>query len=413
MRKLWYRIRLFLGGCKGTVYRCIAHYSYILSVPFKAWVIRRKNKIRVLYVVSEVSMWKTENLYRIMLNHPRFEPLLLPVNDYIKPVATEEVEAYFRKKDYAYIKLNEGSSIRKDIHPDIIFYQQAYPGYIDNKLFESSNRYALFCFVNYCFRDTMSVKTVNLPLLNIAWKVYSENEMISSELRTLMNNKGRNIENTGLPIMDELVKDKNCFPNRWKILDDSRKRIVYAPHHSVLPEDMLAWGSIMEYGEFILSLAEKYGEQTQWVFKPHPFLYKKLCRIWGVEKSDAYYHKWATLYNSQFVDGAYLDVIKHSDAMLHDCSSFRIEYLYMDKPVMYLYTSRPQTEITCSQLSYKALALHYPAYTCHDIEEFVINVINGHDPLKKKRCIFKERYLVPKGESACNNIISSILGNTR
>ena len=37
---------------------------------------RQKPKIKMLFVISEISIWKTESLYCEMLKHPRFEPIL-------------------------------------------------------------------------------------------------------------------------------------------------------------------------------------------------------------------------------------------------------------------------------------------------------------------------------------------------
>lgn len=58
----------------------------------------------------------------------------------------------------------------------------------------------------------------------------------------------------------------------------------------------------------------------------------------------------------------------------------------------------------------KALSLHYQAWTLQEIEEFILNVINGKDLMKQKRDYFKESYLVPpNGKSASDNIIDCLL----
>ena len=46
------------------------------------------------------------------------------------------------------------------------------------------------------------------------------------------------------------------------------------------------------------------------------------------------------LWNAQMVDGRYIEVFKHSDAMIHDCGSFSLEYFYAHKPMMFLYENK-------------------------------------------------------------------------
>lgn len=411
MKNLISRVHLYLGGIKGWLYGMYQYHSYKLSIPFKVSKMRKKEHIDVLFVLSEVSMWKTENLYLKMLSHPRLTPHLLAVGDCIKPDSYMEVMDYCRSKGYPCGILNKGESIQSKYSPDIIFYQQAYEGYIDDSLFYNSNRDSLFCFVNYCFRNTLNEKTVNLYLLNIAWKVFSENDTCTKEVSRFMRNHGVNLYNTGLPIMDIFTQPKENFPNRWKENSIGRKRIIYSPHHSILPEDRLAWGSILEYGDFILQLARKYKKETQWIFKPHPFLKAKLFTVWGVERTEAYYNSWNTMENTQMVDGDYIDIFKHSDAMIHDCGSFMIEYIYSHNPVMYLFSSRPQKDVDINKMSAEALKLHYSAHSALDIENFLQNVIEGKDVLREDRETYYKTELKPKTNSACDNIIKEIIAN--
>ena len=56
--------------------RKLTFYLYRRSIPNKVKEMRKKPKIKVLFVVSELSIWKTEHLYCEMLKHPRFQPVL-------------------------------------------------------------------------------------------------------------------------------------------------------------------------------------------------------------------------------------------------------------------------------------------------------------------------------------------------
>ncbi len=64
-----------------------------------------------------------------------------------------------------------------------------------------------------------------------------------------------------------------------------------------------------------------------------------------------------------------------------------------------------------NEFAKRAFDLHYKGSSLLDIETFIKNVIDGNDPLRNDRRQFFEDYLVPpKGKSASENIIDSILG---
>ena len=412
MKQFLDRLHHFLANCKGETYSFCKYHWYRFCIPYRVWRIRHKKQIKVLFVVSEVSMWKTESLYQIMLSHPRFDPYIFPVGDVTKPDADTEVKEYCERKGYDFVQMKDGDTIQTRIHPDVIFYQQAYPKYIDDKWFEMNNRQSLFCHVNYCFQNTLVKNSLDRPLQNIAWMVFSENEVCAKEVASIMKNKGRNLVVTGLPFMDELLVSKSHYADPWKPQEYPKKRIIYAPHHSLMPDDLVSWSSFLENGEFVLALAKKYSKSTQWVFKPHPFLEPKLRKLWGDEKTDKYFKEWSMLPNTQIVNGGYYDVFKHSDAMIHDCGSFLLEYQYTGNPVMFLHSSRPLKNIKLNQMTQISKSLHYQGYNNSDIEELVKMVIAGDDPLREKRqTFFKEAFIPPHGKTASENIIDALLGN--
>ena len=55
--------------------------------------------------------------------------------------------------------------------------------------------------------------------------------------------------------------------------------------------------------------------------------------------------------------------------------------------------------------------MHYKAYENDEIEQFVVDVIDGRDEKKNEReCFFKNYLVPPNGKTACENIMNSILG---
>jgi CDP-glycerol glycerophosphotransferase (TagB/SpsB family) len=180
----------------------------------------------------------------------------------------------------------------------------------------------------------------------------------------------------------------------WKLQERPKKRIIWAPHHTV--DYLFNFSNFLNYCEDMLQLAEKYQEEVQFAFKPHPVLKFKLINLWGLEKTEEYYKRWENLSNGQIEQGDYIDLFKTSDAMIHDCGSFTAEYLYTQKPVLFqIRDEKVKDEFNSfGQLCFEK---HYHAYTIEETETFIREiVINGNDPKAEEREQFYKQYLYPQ-----------------
>lgn len=383
------------------------YQDYIL--PIKVRRVRNKRSISVLFVLNELGAWKTETLYKKMLGHPRFITKLLLVPTIESPDAIDVLKAYLNNKGYKYdVVSDDEKEIKECYSSDIIFYQKPYEGQMEDKYFYLYHLDSLFCYVLYGFRNRNYPQIKKYKFIKFIWQFYAENEKVIEESVPVFSTKAKNMVNTGLPFMDDLLQDKSFYDNPWKECGN-KKKIIYAPHHTIF-SDLYEYATFLDYCDFMLEMAEKYKDKVQWAFKPHPVLKSKLYSIWGKEKTDSYYKKWESLDNGQVSYGEYMGLFKHSDAMIHDCGSFRLEYLYTGNPVMFLQKGEVLNDYMNWQTE-EALNLHYKGYNMDDIEGFIKDVINGNDKLKDKRKDFVDTYLTPpNGKSACDNIINAILG---
>ena len=387
---------------------------YRKLMPLRIKYIRSKKVIKVLFVITEVGPWKTKELYKAMVKHRRFRPFIGISESCEVPDEKKELIHFLKKIGIPFVDLDKDTkNVFHNISPDIIFYQKPYEEVYKKNIRYWKHMSSLFCYVCYAFRSSDVSWSINLPLFDLLCQQYFENKLVASPYRlSLMNDKGKQAVVTGLPIQDQLMIPKEKFADPWKKQDHPKKRIIYAPHHTIGGIHMpgLALSSFLENGELLLDLMHKYKDQVQWTFKPHPLLYKNLLIVWGQEKTDRYYDEWKNAENSQFEDGEYDALFKYSDAMIHDCSSFTIEYHYTKNPVMYL-VRQQGLESSYNEFGQKAFDLHYKGHSKEQIEQFILNVINGIDPMKSEREHFYNKYLIPPhGKTACENIINAILG---
>ncbi len=375
--------------------------------------IRKKPHIKVLFIIGEASTWKTEMLYVSMLKHPRFQPILGVTASLWDPSSKQILLNYLKSKHYDYVDLDQPDVSISKINPDIKLYYKPYESNYQHGLYFDYNLKSLVCSINYGFSATAGKDSFKHEIKQYAWREFVENESVVRAQKEA----GKDVRNkavTGIPLQDFLSLPKETYHDPWKG-PKTKKRIIYAPHHSFKGYNgtFIEYATFLMFGEFLLKMANKYADQVQWVFKPHPSLHGKLTQIWGNKRADEYYHKWESLSNAQIELGAYNDIFLYSDAMIHDCSSFIIEYQYSGKPVLFLEEeSHTAEQLQMSEFGYEAYKAHYHARTEEEIERFIQMVINGEDPKKLERKAFFDKYLqLPAGRTASENIINTILGN--
>lgn len=386
-------------------------YYTRLFTPVKAFFIRKKRQINVIFIITELGCWKTEKLYLQMRNHPRFNPTIRVLSTWENRLAKEECIAYLKEKQYDFEVLDSDTPLQKDFKADIIFYQKPYLWVYSPIHTFLKNRNALFAYVSYGFHNVMSDYICNQLLHNYCWQYYVENESCAKEMAATMDNKGRNLKVTGVPMGDSFLLPRSSYKSRWKPQAVKKKRIIWAPHFSITSSEILLYSTFLMYADFMVEIAQMYASKVQFLFKPHPLLLPRLYDLWGKEKADAYYELWASMENTQVELGQYVDFFMTSDAMIHDCSSFTVEYMYTCKPVMYLNRENvDRHDYNLCNFAKQAYRLHYMGYNENDIENFIVNVVNGHDVKATARQSFWRHNLIPpNGKTASKNIIDAIL----
>lgn len=384
-------------------------WQYRRNIPQKVKAIRCKEKIKVAFMLFELGSWKTESLYKSMLEHGRFDPIIIVTPSLENYYATSILIEYLKRSNYSYIYAGDVYDL-SELNIDIMFYQKPYKSCYMMQHWCEHNKEILYCFIEYGLHTICDAQWANPKLNGYLWQNYFENEDTALEFKKIMRYPD-SITITGYLPFDRLFGKIKCNP--WKN-HGTKKRIIYAPHHSFKENHShgLQYATFLEYGEYILELAKKYKNKVQWAFKPHPRLYDKLVSIWGQERTDKYYQEWGNNEYGQVELGVYEDLFMTSDAMIHDCSTFTIEYHSTQKPVLYLFDGcEPQCMENLTSCTKQALDLHYKAYNKEQIEEFILNVISNKDPMLMSRKVFCESNLRPPyNKTAAQNILNSILG---
>lgn len=378
---------------------------YNIKKPRIKNIIQKKNSIRVVFFVLYDNMWKSDGLFRLLMASERFDPYIVssPYPHHPREFSRNnqsKLEKFFHDKGFPYINgydfdLEQWFDI-KSFHPDIVFYQQPYnTGYKGFKI-EQLWKKCLFAYIPYTYELEDNPVLVNSLLMNIAWKVFLPSEYEVKRQSTILLNSGDNLIATGAPLADALLQPQVNVNNIWKQNDTKIKKVIWAPHHSILSEDLLHYSNFLEVSERMLDIAEKYQGKIQFAFKPHPVLKRKLYKLhgWGKSTTDSYYMKWASMPNTTIVEGEYVDLFKSSDAMIHDCSTFTAEYLFTRKPVMFL--EKQGQAPSFNEFGKACYSKHYIGNTPDDVEMFLRDIVlSGNDSMKAERDEFFVNTLMP------------------
>ena len=369
--------------------------------------LHKQGKARVLFFLQTPSVWKYDALYRQLEKSEYFEPIVAvsPFNVHLNYDKEEcfrvmrQTEEFAQKQGYHFVstydrETHKWVNIKKLYQPDIVFFTKPYkdtlPAYHIYNFQE-----ALTLYLPYGINCiNLFHNTYGLPFQALLWKFLVETEFQQRFAEQYEQSHGDNVEIVGALAEEKLMQANYKPKDVWKPQSKKKKRIIWAPHHTV--DYLFNFSNFLNYCEDMLKLAEKYKNEIQIAFKPHPVLKFKLINIWGLEKTEDYYNRWANLANGQIEQGDYIDLFKTSDAMIHDCASFTVEYLYAQKPVLFQIRDEKVKE-EFNSFGQMCLEQHYLAYSIEETEQFIKDVvIAGKDPKKEQRERFYKDYLYPK-----------------
>lgn len=376
--------------------------------------------------MQNASQWKYEVLYSELSKNPRFCCVVVIIPNFQKPQWQEDFHAVFSlfsKKEYNLIK---GYDLKtkifleaEELNADIIFYSQARDPF--DKYFMTRFPNSLPVYVPYTiFCNEDPDYAYNKPFHNLLWAhfVPSPKHLECSMAFSIF--KGKNtydVGYTGCDVFHPIFRDKFFTPSVWKSNKPVKKRIIWAPHHTIgelrLDGDHSGdHSTFLTFSKFMQQMAVKYSDKIELAFKPHPNLKQKLFEHpnWGRERTIEYYNAWGDSENTSRNEGRYESLFVQSDAMIHDSVSFMAEYIFLKKPVMYLVKDKIKTRKTMNEFGLLTLDLHELGHNEEEVETFIKGVISGKKDKKieKKQEFLEDLMGVTRTQYSAKRIISTI-----
>lgn len=399
-------------------------------------------KVRVAFLAISAAEWAADRVYRLLSEDERLEcfVVLCPLVDRAvgdRKKTEEQSYHFFQNNRYDVKRVyqsEEDTCAGWELiggFPDIVIHltswYQALPAAFQIVQFPLN---IMNCYLPYGMYVADSLNGIyakmavyNKEMVNLMWRVYADSEanLAGYERYGLLHAK--NVRYSGFAKMDSFFEKKGYteeqIRNIWKIPSDigvdERKKVIIAPHHTIENSEIVVYSTFTRNAYFWLYLAKKYQDRISFIYKPHPNLRMKVVRcgyFQSNEEYEAYVDAWKSLPNARVSEEeGYLDIFATSDGMIMDSASFLGEYLYVNKPMLFLTREEQAFNILGKKLVsgyYTAKGEDYMA-----IEQFLQRVIQkGEDSMQDIRSrIFAEEldYVDKNGcgasEFICNDIL--------
>ena len=383
---------------------------------------RQQRPVRVAFFVLNISMWKYQGLHDLLRRDKRFSvyTVLSPGLGYLTEQRLRDLRQmrqYFNDRQIDYIDWqleNDAppTDIRKTIDPDIVVYMQPYHGVYHplHCFLKFTDR--LILYTPYSFVQAQDPYNYDNEMQNIAWKQYFPTSCHIEDAQRLARNKGINIVAAGYASADDFLN--NDYQEVWHDEGHSRRRLIWAPHCTLANDgSVFSRSNFLMMADYMVKLAQRHTNDLQIAFKPHPGLLTELYKHpeWGRQRADAYYQLWRQMPNTQLADGPFKDLFQGSDAMVHDSGSFVVDYLYFNRPVMYVTRDIQRAKSFVNLPGQEAYDAHYVGATLDEVEHFIDDVVlAGHDTMTSVRQAFYDRFLArPNGKTVAENMYQDIL----
>lgn len=350
--------------------------------------LRKRSAANVVFIATDPSIWHAQTVYEAMLKDSRFNPIIVVYpseRGYSEGLAGLE-KAQSTYKTFVDQGLNPHRGWRgaetgfdiidpKEFAADILFYSSPYK-LSDDRLHKLAWSKYLCCYIPYGLSISRDNRLIyDMAFHNAMWRIYCPDQFHLDGHKAHQRIRGRNCVVTGYPSMDLLQRPDAA--SRQLFDSKGRLHLIWAPHHTITAgSGSLPSSNFLQVAESMKELADKYATEIFWAFRPHPALKLKLYEApgWGKAKTDAYYTYWQSADHAALSKGDYISLFKWSDALVHDCGSFLVEYSYTGKPVLYL---RRHAEVApfLSELAMVALKKCKLGATAGDVEQFLDELV--------------------------------------
>lgn len=338
------------------------------------------------YVIFD-STYGMDGVFKLMMNNPdHWNPKIVIIPDVARG-REHAIETYKKSKEYFVNRYGEecvldGWIPENDeyIDPidcfDIVYYANPYDSMAHefHKISYACKKNVLPIYVSYGYdigRYT-TLSRLRGTELNLVWKIFTDTTYSYDDYLKYQVLKGKNVVLSGYSKMDNFYNHV-IDVNRCK----TRKKILISPHHTVAM-DALPLSNFLKYYDLVYELPEIF-PNIDFVFRPHPLLFTTLINngIWTREETHRYIQGLKKRGIEYSEGGDYFRIFSECDAIINDCASFTVEWLYTGKPGCFVYSEYLKKKHLTSLMK-AAISYYSVAHSRQDIIDFIREIDNAN-----------------------------------
>lgn len=346
-------------------------------------------KVKIVFLAQETVGWPSfESVYEAFAADPVCETQIIYVPfEHINNNKSIDWFLEYKKKGLPIIHCDQYDLSTES--PDMVFFMKPYDGIPMNFYIDAVNKVVERSIYIPCFVNWMAFKNIHylinyhyrLPLQYKAWKIFDSPPYIKEYHKTLGYRNGSNVEVVGHPRFDFIHKKEEIekeIPTNWRDVIKNKKVFLWNTHVCMGKGESNEndWSTFEEFGQQILHKF-KNDQTSVLLWRPHPSFFIGLLNNKIFSKIELEnFLKEISIFKNIIIDNTsdYRIAFSAADAMISDASSLLVEFLQMNKPILYTYK-----ESTCSIVNERLLPAFYKGGNFDMIDRFIEMVKKGED----------------------------------
>lgn len=371
-----------------------------------------RNKIAVLFLTQEAICWPSiENIYQAAQDDERFDTTLV-YTPFYHGNSTSAYDNYEVYKEMGLQVLKHDEYNLAVESPDIVVILKPYDSCVPAQYRTPELEIVVerLVFISYGMETNMDFVDYNyrMYLQYRAWKIIAYGDIVKQIGTKYGYANGENIAVWGHPRADsylDMASKRDIIPQEWNDVIKGRSTILWTPHHMVdLSEN--GTGTWLLWKDTMLSAILSHPEIV-FIWRPHPLMMGAIVNngLMSKKELDSFIYELTSHENIIYdTNPDYRTSFYASDAIITDATSFCVEYLYTENPI--LLTPRNMNALYMHE---EMNDCYYVAHSSSEIREFIKMVSDKGDPLRQKRLELKQAmFHIPSGVTTSQNILNNI-----
>jgi len=333
----------------------------------------RSDEIKVVFVVADISIWEVFSpLYRRLISDSRFAVSVIAIErvDLASTKPRSQVHRFFvhRSIKYSYLGKSQQSNFLWKSY-DFAFFTLGTGAFPKQLSIQAASRHCRTIYLAYgMLLSNHHNYQYNHDSQHFAWRILAANDFEYSNYRLHARRANVRVVRTGYTKFEELSNMTNSS------ITGIRPTVIWAPHWTIGYRSHNRFGMFDQIRNEVITLIRSHPE-IDFVLLPHPNLPDEFNQIYltAGQSYEDYAEKFGLEKNAHVASvDKVAELFVRSSAMVTDSISFLGDYLFVQKPLLFLNRS---DRCRLNDIGEQIIQCHYSGRNADDIDIFLKQVV--------------------------------------